>query len=362
MVWTSVLLHAQISIVNISVQPFNIVPEAMLNVSIMNAGSEQQVQLLTQIYSSSNTVLMTVRSQPFVLKNGINTGLADRKVATTDYSGGQQSSYIRTSHSLPSGRYKVCASLLLSNGADKLDDFCDEIEAEFNQYLYLVNPLDNDTVDSKNPFLSWTHGEPFSILNQGEFYRMVVTEMRKDQTAEDAINVNSPVMVKNYVKEHQVQYPYDARELKDGGKYAWQVQKISDGVIVSKTEAWIFNTRDVASTKSLKYVALKQQLDGAYYTAYDGKVFFKFAEEYKTAGKLNFILTDAKSKAIEIKIAQDREASKGSVASANSTQIKSTGDNRYELNLDGQHLTSGFYTLTVKNEKNESFFLKIFLP
>jgi len=352
-------IKAQISIVSISLQPFNIVPEALLNVSIMNNETEQQVQLFTQLFNSSNVVIMTVKSEPFMLKKGLNAGLSERKVATTDYSGGQQSSYLKTSHAMPSGRYKVCASLLLSTGADKLDDYCEEIEAEFNQYLYLINPLDNDTIDSKNPMLSWTHSEPFTILNQGEFYRMVVTEMKKDQSPEDAIIVNSPVMVKNYLKEHQQQYPYDARELKEGGKYAWQVQKISDGVIINKTEAWIFNMRKDPETKSLKYVALKSQLDGAFYTAYDGKVFFKFSEEYKTTGNLKFTLIDAKSKPVSIAIIQDKEKGKGA---SSFTKLKLAGDNRFELNLDAEKLTSGFYTLTVKNEKNESFYLKIFLP
>ena len=44
------------------------------------------------------------------------------------------------------------------------------------------------------------------------------------------------------------------------------------------------------------------------------------------------------------------------------TELKTSGDNRYELNLDAKKLNSGFYTLEVKNEKNESFYLKIFLP
>lgn len=356
-------LKAQVSIINISVQPFNIVPEALLNVGIMNGEAEQQVQLLTQVINSSGSIILTVKSQPFTLTKGLNPGLSDnKKVATSDFSGTQQGNYIKSTHNLPSGRYKICSTLLLANGADKLDDFCDELEAEFNQYLYLVNPIDGDTIETKNPILSWTHSEPFTILNQGEFYRMVVSEMKKDQSAEEAIIVNSPAMVKNYLKEHQLSYPYDARELKEGTKYSWQVQKMSDGVIINKTEAWIFNTRSIPIKTSLKYVSVKPQLDGSFYTAYNGEVFFKFSEEYKTEGNLKFTLTDSKSKPIAIEINADKEKAKNGISEPNTTKLKLTGDNRYELDLDSKKLNSGFYTLTVKNEKSESFYLKIFLP
>jgi hypothetical protein len=355
-------LKAQVSIINVNVQPFNIVPEALLNVGIMNNGADQQVQIVTQLYNSSGDLLLSVKSQPFKISKGLNPGLSgDRKTASTEYSTKQQSAYLKTTHNLPSGRYKICSSLFLASGADKIDDFCDELEAEFNQYLYLVNPFDNDTIDMKNPILSWTHSEPFTILNQGEFYRMVVSEMKRDQAAEEAITVNSPVMVKNYLKEHQLQYPYDAKELKPGAKYAWQVQKISDGVVINKTEAWMFNTRNTTDKKSLKYVAVKNILDGSFYTAYNGEVFFKFSEEYKTPGNLKFSLTDSRSTPIDITILKD-ELVKTESGEAGSSLLKQSGDNRYELNLDAKKLKSGFYTLTVKNEKNESFYLKIFLP
>ena len=353
-------VKAQVSIVNISVQPFNVTPEALLNVGIMNSENEKQVQIITQLYSSTNIVLLTVKSQSFKLNKGLNSGgSGDRRVANVEYSSTSQGNYLKTTHNLTSGRYKICSSILVEGGADKVDDFCDELEADFNQYLYLVNPLDNDTIETKNPILSWTHSEPFTLLNQGEFYRMIVSEMKKDQSAEEAITINTPAMVKNYVKEHQVQYPYDAKELKDGTKYAWQVQKLSDGVVVNKTESWVFNTKTINELKSMKYVALKNQLDGSYYNAYDGKVYFKFSEEYKSQGQLKFNLTDVKSKIIDININQDKEKTKNATPT---TELKTSGDNRYELNLDAKKLNSGFYTLEVKNEKNESFYLKIFLP
>jgi hypothetical protein len=357
-------MKAQISVVSINLQSFNVVPEALLNVGIMNGEGEQNVQLITQVFNSTNTLLLQVKSQPFLLLKGLNAGLSgERKVASTEYSNNQQANYLKSTHSLPSGRYKVCSSLMSVNGADKLYDFCDEFEADFNQYLYLVNPPDNDTVDSKNPVLIWAHSEPFSILSQGEFYRMIVTPVNKDQTSEEAINVNSPVMIKNYLKEHQLTYPYDAKELQEGQKYAWQVQKIGDGVVINKTEAWTFNLRISMTAKSLKYVALKTENNGDYYTAYNGEVFFKFNEDYKTGGNLKFKLFNHKSENIQIEIDHDADQDRSKdKTSRQPAQLKYPGDNRFELDLDAGKLKSGFYTLEVQNEKKEKYYLKIFLP
>lgn len=354
--------QAQVNILNIPVQPFNLTPEALLNVNIMNGESEKRVQTVTQVLGFNNSPILTVRSQPFRLKSGLNAGGAgDRKIASFEFAQSSQANYLKTTHNLASGRYKVCSTLLIEGGTDKVDDFCEELEADFNQYLYLVNPFDGDTVATKYPILSWTHSEPFSLLNQGEFYRMIISEVKKGQSADEAITVNNPVMVKSYLKEHQLQYPYDARELKDGGRYAWQVQKISDGVVINKTEAWLFNTTVPDETKGLKYAALKRELDGSFYTAYDGVAYFRFSEEYRTAGQLEFSLRDARSQLVKVKVNKDAASEQNDNTSA-VPQLKIAGDNRYLLNLNSGKLNSGFYTLEIKNEKNESFYLKILLP
>lgn len=355
-------VRAQINIVNIPVQPFNLTSDALLNVNIMNGEGEKQVQLLTQLYNSANSVLLTVKSQAFKLTKGLNSGLANRKVESAVFSSVTQATYLKTTHNLASGRYKLCSMLLIEDGSERTDELCEEMEADFNQYLYLVNPLDGDTIDSKYPILSWTHSEPFSLLNQGESYRMIVSEMKKDQSAEEAVTVNTPVMVKTTLKEHQLQYPYDARELKPGCKYAWQVQKLTDGIVINKTEAWMFNVRAQLEVKSVKYVALKNKLDGSFYNALDGFVYFKFSEEYKSPGQLNYTLTDNKSRVIDIEIKKDKNTIKNECPSTAAVEMKAQGDNRYELNLNGKKLAVGFYTLEIKNEKNESFYLKIFLP
>lgn len=350
-------VSSQVTIVNIAVQPFNITPEGLLNVSILNNDAPCQVELTTQVLSPQNVPLATVRSKAFTVSRGLNAGLSgDRSVSFAEYSASTQGSYLKSTHNLPSGRYRICATLVIHGGSNESDAFCDEVEADFSQYLYLVAPFNGDTVYTNYPILSWAHSEPFTLLGQGEFYRLVVTEMKAGQSAEEAMSINSPQMVKNYVQEHNLQYPFDARELKGSSKYAWQVQKLADGVVINKTEAWEFNTSGTRETPAVKYVVPRRELDGSFYQADKGLVYFKFSEEYKTQGQLKFRLSNAKSQPVELAVTKD-----GAFEGEHS-RLKVTGDNFYELNMNSGKLASGFYTLEIKNEKNESFYLKLFLP
>ena len=231
------------------------------------------------------------------------------------------------------------------------DEYCDEIESNFNQFLYLVYPADKDTIETSTPLLTWAHSEPFSILTQGEYYRMVVTEMKERQTAEEAVTVNSPIMMKNYLTAHSVQYPYDAKELQSGNHYAWQVQKIANGIITNKTEAWEFVVATPSVIQDYKYSSLQKQLDGGIYVANNNKVFFKFQEAY-SSGKITCKIYDSKRKEILPKL--NNEGMLG-----NSLNFKQNGYNRFEINLNDMEIKKGIYTLEVKNEKGELYLLRI---
>jgi len=352
-------LSSQVSVVNIQLMPYNITPEGMLAATLMNNGNSQQAQLISKLYNFNNELLLTVNSSMFEVKPGISSPFdGTRKISSVEYSGGNQASYIKSTHGLPSGVFKICVTIILNKGNEIADEFCDEIESNYNQYLYLVYPGDKDTIDSKTPLLTWAHSEPFNILTQGEYYRMIVTELKPKQGAEEAVTINTPLMLKNYLTTHSIQYPYDAKELVEGKKYAWQVQKMSNGIVTNKTEAWEFIMRIKPQEKEIKYVALKQTVDATYYTAYNGKIYFKFIEEYHSKGNITAHIKGDKGEEITIKISKDEE----NKADHDETKIKTIGDNRFVLDLNKSNLKHGNYLLIVKNEKREVFYLKFNLP
>ncbi|MCW3104308.1 MAG: hypothetical protein JWO09_2748 [Bacteroidetes bacterium] len=357
MIFLQERINAQVAIVSMQLMAYNVTPDNMLSASIMNNGAEQQVQLVSKLYSFNNEVILSVRSAPFMLRNGLNSAYdVARRAASVEYSNGNQAQYIKATSSLPSGNFRICTDLILMSSPEPADQYCDEVVSDYNQYLYLVSPNDGDTVNSLTPLLMWTHSEPFSVLGQGESFRIVVSEMQAGQGPENAVTVNTPVMSQNYLTGHNIQYPYDAKELTPGKKYAWQIQKMANGVIINKTEAWEFVVRKKPEEKDIKYVALRPVVDGSIYTAVNGKVYFRFIEEYQAKGEMKAYIISDKGKELPVPVANDQEDKK------HSTSIKNNGDNRFVLDLELSGLKPGYYRLEIKNAKRETFYLKIYLP
>jgi len=346
--------YAQVSVVNIQLTAYNVTPETMLAAAISNTGDAQQVMMVSKLYNTNGELLLTAKSGSFTVKQGMNAPFdGNRKVSDMQYSMSKQGEYIKNTHSLPGGTFRICIDLIKATTTEISDQFCDELESDFNQYLYLVFPADKDTIESTTPLLIWTHNEPFSLLVQGESYRMIVSEMKNQQKPDEAITVNAPLMVKNFLTTHNLQYPYDAPVLMEGGHYAWQVQKVSNGVITNKTEAWEFFVHKTPEETAVKYVSLNKTQDAAYYTAVKNKIYFKFDEEY-AGGTIKCEILNSKQQLILAKTHNE------SFKSA-PLNFKAKGFNRYEIDLDELDIKPGYYTLQVHNEKNELFLLTFYV-
>jgi hypothetical protein len=160
-------------------------------------------------------------------------------------------------------------------------------------------------------------------------------------------------MIKNYLTTHNLQYPYDAKALIYGGRYAWQVQKIANGIVTNKTEAWEFVIRNSPLQVENKYTPLKKVLDAGYYTASNNKIFFKFNEEY-ASDKISIKIYDSKRELVKPK-AKNEDVKKSDF------NYKQNGYNRYEINLDELNVEKGFYILETKNGRGEVFLLKFYV-
>jgi hypothetical protein len=236
------------------------------------------------------------------------------------------------------------------------DQYCEDVESENSAFMMLVFPSDHDTIDSPQPLLSWSHSDPFNIASTGDYYKMVVVELSPEQSAEAGVTANVPVFMKVNLTSHQVQYPYDAHPLQAGKRYGWQVQKVSNEVVVNKTEAWEFVVRPKLSTFELKYAVLKNSPGSSYYTVSGNQLFFSFSEKYHSAGKLTCRITDEQKKEPVTNAKSSKTGSSGSLVN-----LKSRGDNRYEINLDELKIKPGFHLLEVTNESNQIFYLNFLI-
>lgn len=352
--FTCLAAGAQVNIVNILFNAYNATPEAMCMANLMNTGSDVDVFLEARVMNSANQTVLTVQTATFRLKSGMtNTSQAGLKLSSTVYSGGHDAEYMRTMHQLPSGKYRYC---LIVRGIGNIegDEYCEELENETTSFLFLVNPADKDTIETPNPILLWSHSEPFNVLHQGEMYRMIVVELTKDQGAEAGINVNPPKYIASFLTRHDVIYPFDATKLEPGKRYGWQVQKLSNGVVTNKTEAWEFVIRSEKPSPGNKYVEVGPENSQVYVT--EGRtLFFVFNEAYYSAGKdLKISIVNDRGEPVKnVKARVDKEGQK--------INVKENGHNRYEISLDELGLETGFYTLLIANEKGQTSKLKFYV-
>lgn len=345
---------AQISILSSSVNSFNITPQSVAQLNVMNNDQEAVVFLECKIVGASNDVLLNIKSQPFTLRKGMNAISGyNLQFSSVEYSSSNQGTYVKSMHTLPSGKYNACYVIsLLSH--EPGDEYCVDLESDISSFLTLISPMDKDTVDTPNPMLVWTHSEAFNLLAPGEYFRIIVSELMSDQNAESGVTSNTPSYMKNYLTTHQLLYPYDAKELEPGKHYAWQVQKLSNGVIVNKSEAWEFVLKPEIQQKGNKYAVLKSKLDAGYYTPTDGKIYFMFNEEYSSK-QIECSIFNTKREEITPKIKNVDYSEK-----VNNPLVKNLGFNRYEIDLNNMNISSGLHTLEVKNERGEMFYLKFY--
>jgi hypothetical protein len=342
---------AQISILNTNLNSLNITPQSLCQVNIMNgASTEVQVMLEAKLLNSANENVLTVKTNSFSLAVGMNNGLGlNYTIQSSTFGITGQAQYVNTTHTLPSGNFKYCVSVIALTDING-DDYCEDIVSDISSFLNLVYPYDKDTIETANPLLTWTHSEPFNILSTGDHFRMLVVELSADQSAEAGVIANNPVFLKDYVGSHQVLYPYDARQLEEGKRYGWQVQKLSNGTIIDKTEAWEFTLKKTIVAADNKYTTLKKKQDGSIYLASNEKIFFRYTESY-TGGTLNYIILNDKMEEMKPEIKNDKIKEEESA-------MKNNGANYYEIDLSSLNLKKGFYDLEVFGSKNEKYVLK----
>jgi hypothetical protein len=346
----------QISVVSADVNSYNVSPRGLCQVTILNPLASVQVIMQAQLLDAANEPLVTVKTNPFTLKNGLNVAATmSFSIGSVDYGATSLVNYIRNSNVLPIGKYNYCVKITPLGNTEAGDEYCQELESDMNSYLYLVNPEDKDTVDTQYPLLIWNHSDPFNQLGPGEFYRMVVTPLTEGQSAEEAITVNTPMFFKNNLQENQVAYPYDAPNLEPGKHYAWQVQLLANDAVINKTEAWEFIEPLHITPPDNKYGTVKTKLDAGFYTATNNKVFFRFDESYATSNVAECYIYDSKNQAVKSKT---YDAKRGD---GNGIPLQNHGYNQYEIDLNNLNVSSGFYCLKIKNGKGQEFMLKFYV-
>lgn len=218
--------------------------------------------------------------------------------------------------------------------------------------ISLLLPYDGDTIETKNPLLTWSHFGGLQQNNGRVFYRLLLVELKEEQSAEAGIIVNQPLLKMDRLSGTQLFYPYDAPELEDGHRYGWQIQKIMNNVLVDKSEAFEFI---LPLPKPIKpqYYKLQYKNDGLVHELNDGKLFFQYIESYKQE-QLLFTVYNSQGDKVNTNLKKSIQAEDDKKEEAR-FQINNSGSNLYEL--EGNNLSIGRYKLEVEDPKGRKSML-----
>lgn len=344
---------SQITISMANLQTVNVSPSELCRITVFNQGDRQMVAMEAEIINSMNEVVVSVNTLPFYLDNGMmNINPEELSFGRIHYNQSEQGQYLQGTKKLPSGLYKYCVKVTGVKDNAVGDSYCQEISSLDNAFLFLVNPEDKEGIETKNPVLLWMHSEPFDVLTPNEEFKLVLVLLDKEQSAQSGISINPPIFYVNKVSVHNVQYPLDAPELISGERYGWQIQRVSNGIIIDRTEAWEFIIRSEEKVGDLAFVCLRKNMDSGYYPVVNDKIFFSFQEKYSSKNISCAVYGSTKAEEI---------VNPENVTYEHKINYKVHGYNEFEIDLEPLNLKSGFYVLEVHNEKEEKFKLKFFI-
>ncbi len=226
---------------------YNLTPPSLCELNVVNTFSPIAVSLEVTITNFQNDRLVQVITNPFTIPSGFFSIQENNlSIATVNYGSVASAVYLNLNRLLPAGSYTYCARFF--QGAKNVGEYRDQLYSDVSNGPFLINPEDKETIQSPHPVFIWNFNDAgmFQLPSMAdgaipsEFYRFYMVAISNDQMAQEAISTNLPLFIKNNLRTNSVQYPVDAPPLQINQRYAWQIQKVSAGQILTTSEAWEF--------------------------------------------------------------------------------------------------------------------------
>lgn len=210
--------------------------------------------------------------------------------------------------------------------------------------LFLIGLPDKDTIDHQHPVFNWF----YTSSQQGRDivrYNFILTELKKNQSAQSGVTVNQPLLRINGVQGFQLMYPYDAPKLEFNKRYGWQLEKTVNNVIVEKSEAWefiLYRTVEIP----MKYAVLNTDYNSTIYEVNGKGFFFKLQSRYKMNGGMKYTVLNEKSEKMQVRFGDDEKLGEDE-------EPEKTGRDFFFLRTD--LYGPGIYILLVKDLKGNEY-------
>lgn len=281
---------------------------------VNSSQSVLQVRMTIKIKETSVREVAVIKTPGFLLQPGSN--YIDRRAfanASFSFSQNYFGNAIRQTGNFPEGEYEYCFEIEVVESKDPgiLPSYeqCFTYSVQPLTPLLLINPVDGDETCNKRPNFIW---QPPLPLSPDARFRLVLAEIKDKQDPIEAINFNTPLINQSQIVINSLAYPVNIPELKEGGRYAWQVTVYTDKTILRKSEIWEFKIKCREEKKNVdndSYREVKEVLDGQVYYAY-GKLRFFLSNPYNTA-RLNYKIYSLAMKQEEIKKVPELQMTNG---------------------------------------------------
>jgi hypothetical protein len=220
---------------------------------------------------------------------------------------------IRT-NALPAGDYEFCIRALSATDSSQLGENCYQFTADYFSPPVLILPENNDTVREDYPYFSWL--PPVPNNGQAFTYTLTLYELQNMQTAFSATQTNAPFYERKAISMPATQYGINARNLRQGYRYAWKVSAEVNGNTVATSEIWSFvfakdkliPAADTTKKKQpevknpplpgIPYMELKNRTGGDYSVITDGRMSFVFINHLKQ-DKLGYQVLNAQQQQVD---------------------------------------------------------------
>lgn len=252
------------------------------NMILVNSGSQiEQLQVQLQLRdNSTGRVIINATTRVFSLSRGAKQIRLNDVVPVryNQLSGGIDN----TGNFLSVGSFTACYTFYDTHSKDAIPvaEECIIIESGPLTPPQLNTPADNAQIETAYPQFSWIPPAPLTMFRNLN-YELYLVEIKKGQSAEEAVRKNLPVYSQRGIKNIASTYPASFAALQKGKLYAWQVIAKDHNTYAAKTEAWSFSIKQDSVWINIDragYAKLQQGTNAVFYTC-TGNLKFEYFNE-----------------------------------------------------------------------------------
>lgn len=333
-------------------------PVLLLN----NGSTTHNVSLNVSVMTQTGEAVADFVSASFEVRPGtMDLAAASPFLVSSTYFNPKFKQYEQANATFPSGHYTYCVQLTLDGAKDQR--FCEAFEMQALNPAQLIYPENHAELEDFGSFqFSWI---PCTPPRSQVYYVFKVVEMLEGQSSIEAISRNPSLYKIGGLGTTSLNYPLNAPQFEIGKHYAWQVECYEDlskpeygrdvNAAISSTVS-DFSLIDEKIVDSVLFVKPKRTLDAGFTTLKQNRIYFTFHSDY-LQGQLNYTLRDQNQKDIPVKIRRMDE--NGVLAES---PVVFIGENKYQLELNGQRPPEGLYVMEIKDLKGIVYYIKIFIP